>query len=112
MDRDVRITSTVARVLRPFLEEPTTPRYGFDLMERTRLSSGTLYPILARLEHAGWLTRHTEVSAPAAAGRPPRKFYRISANGEMLARRELEALSAELRPPAARRPLRPQGNPA
>jgi DNA-binding PadR family transcriptional regulator len=28
-------------------------RHGFDIMEECDLPSGTVYPILARLEHAG-----------------------------------------------------------
>ncbi|HWN61971.1 MAG TPA: helix-turn-helix transcriptional regulator, partial [Streptosporangiaceae bacterium] len=38
------------RVLRAFLDEPTAPRYGYDLMKAASLQSGTLYPLLARLE--------------------------------------------------------------
>lgn len=111
MSVTVRITPTVAKVLRPFLEEPTTPRYGFDLMEAAGVSSGTLYPILARLEQAGWLKRQSGGIQPAAAGKPPRKFYLITPEGVTLARRALTALSAEVSPPAARL-LRPEGGAA
>ena len=52
---EIRLTTTVARVLREFLETPSEPCYGFDLMRATGLASGTLYVILARLERAGWL---------------------------------------------------------
>ncbi|MGH3802500.1 MAG: hypothetical protein ACRDTD_20720, partial [Pseudonocardiaceae bacterium] len=56
----MRVTATVGKVLRVFLDDVTAPRYGFELMQRTGLASGTLYPILTRLEAAGWLTGHFE----------------------------------------------------
>jgi len=57
-------------------------RYGFDIMDGTALPSGTVYPILGRLERAGLVRSHWE--APAAAQRekrPPRRYYEISAAG-------------------------------
>jgi PadR family transcriptional regulator, regulatory protein PadR len=95
----VRITTTVARVLRQFLDDPEEPRYGWDLMRATGLASGTLYVILARLQAAGWLTSHQEDIDPAAAGRPARRFYRLTTDGAQAARVELAALSEQLRPP-------------
>jgi PadR family transcriptional regulator len=109
---DVRITTTVARVLRQFLDDPAAPRYGFDLMRATGLASGTLYLILARLQQAGWLTSTQEEIDPASAGRPARRLYRLTTDGAISARIELAALSEQLRPPA-RMNLRPrlQGGP-
>jgi PadR family transcriptional regulator, regulatory protein PadR len=97
---EVRLTSTVARVLRQFLEQPTEPCYGFALMRATGLASGTLYVILARLERAGWLTSEQEDINPAESGRPARRLYRLTGDGARTARLELAALSAELRPPS------------
>jgi PadR family transcriptional regulator, regulatory protein PadR len=102
---EVRITTTVAKVLRPFLDDIERPRYGFELMQHTGLQSGTLYPILARLESAGWITGHRETVDPSAAGRPARRFYTLTADGALAANRELARLSAELRPPSAWRPI-------
>ena len=49
--------------------------YGLELAERTGLKSGSLYPILIRLDERGLLeSRWIE---PSAAGRPPRHAYRI-----------------------------------
>jgi PadR family transcriptional regulator PadR len=103
----VRMTTTVARVLRQFLDEPDASRYGFDLMRETGLASGTLYVILARLQQAGWLTCVQEEIDPASAGRPARRLYRLTADGAASARIELAALSEQLRPPALT-DLRPQ----
>lgn len=108
---EVRITATVGRVLRAFLDDVSEPRYGFELMQKTGLASGTLYPILARLEAADWLTSHLEEIDPAIERRPARRFYRISQSAAAAAREELTTLSRQLHPPSAQRPvsLRPQG---
>jgi len=97
--REVRLTTTVARVLRQFLENPSEPCYGFDLMRSTGLASGTMYVILARLERAGWLTSEQEDIEPVVYGRPARRLYRLTPDGAQTARLELAALSEELRPP-------------
>lgn len=82
------------------LEKPSQPMYGLDLMDRAGVKSGTLYPLLARLAEAGWLTAQRETVDPSAAGRPARTYYRLSGEGERGAR---EALSALALPAAPRR---------
>lgn len=96
---EIRLTTTVARVLREFLETPSEPCYGFDLMRATGLASGTLYVILARLERAGWLTSDKEDIDPVAVKRPARRLYRLTSDGAQAARQDLAELSAKLRPP-------------
>jgi DNA-binding PadR family transcriptional regulator len=56
--------------------------YGFDIMEATGLPSGTVYPILARLEEQE-LVRSRWEPAPTARRekRPPRRYYELSAAG-------------------------------
>jgi PadR family transcriptional regulator, regulatory protein PadR len=104
------MTIAVAAVLRIFLEDVTQPRYGYELMRATGYPSGKLYPVLARLERAGWLTKELEDIDPATEGRPARRPYRISAEAVPAARSELAKLSAQLQPPALQPPsLRPQG---
>jgi PadR family transcriptional regulator, regulatory protein PadR len=107
MPSEVRITVAVARVLREFLTDASRPRYGYDLMQETGYPSGKLYPILARLTHAGWLTRTPEETDPSEAGRPARYLYRLSSDGAVCAGQELAALSAQLSvsPPRRLRPL-------
>jgi PadR family transcriptional regulator len=102
------ITPKMARVLKIFLEEPDQPRYGFELMKLTGMASGSLYPMLAKLERAGWLTRGKENIDPHVAGRPPRMHYKITGAAIPAARIQLAALSDQYRPPALRR-LRPEG---
>jgi PadR family transcriptional regulator, regulatory protein PadR len=106
MTSDVRITVAVARVLREFLADASQPRYGYDLMQATGYPSGKLYPILARLKGAGWLTRTPEQTDPAQAGRPARYLYGLTDDGAVRARQELAALSAQLS--VSQRRMRPQ----
>jgi PadR family transcriptional regulator, regulatory protein PadR len=107
----MKITPATARVLRPFLEEPSTRRYGFELMERTGLASGSLYPILAKLERAEWIRGEKEAIDPQQEGRPARRYYVLTAVGEVEARQQLAELIEQLRPPPApaRGLTQPQG---
>ena len=84
----MKLTRPLERVLRAFLADPSAPRYGYDLMRAARLSSGTLYPLLARLHSEGLLTSAWE-KEPGASGRPPRKYYQLTGDGVRVARLEL-----------------------
>jgi DNA-binding PadR family transcriptional regulator len=110
MPTEVRLTTTVASVLKIFLEDVSVPRYGFELMKQARLQSGTLYPILARLEAAGWIEGRPENIEPSREGRPARRLYVLTANGATVARQSLAELSARITPPSPTRPVaRPEG---
>lgn len=80
-DRDVRISLQTLRVLEAFLENPTDPLSGADVQKRSALASGTLYPILLRLESAGWFVSRWESIDPSSAGRPRRRLYRLTSGG-------------------------------
>jgi DNA-binding PadR family transcriptional regulator len=80
-DRDVRMSLQTLKVLEAFLENPANELSGADVFERCRLASGTLYPILLRLESAGWFVSRWESVDPSRAGRPRRRFYRLTATG-------------------------------
>lgn len=58
-------------------------RYGFDVMRVADLPSGTVYPLLRRLEASG-LVRSTweDENAAHAEGRPARRYYEPTAEGE------------------------------
>src|SRR5687768_8459117 len=60
--------------------------HGYELSTLTGIRSGTLYPLLIRFETQGYL--EAEWQQPAAAGRPPRHAYRLTAAGQRLARAE------------------------
>ncbi|GIF04035.1 PadR family transcriptional regulator [Actinoplanes siamensis] len=96
MIKPIRATTAVAKVLAAFLEDPAAERYGLDLMRDSGYPSGTLYPILTRLEKARWIEAQWEDLDPAVAGRPPRKYYRLTADGATAARAELAELNRQL----------------
>ena len=81
-----RLTPETLLVLESFVERPTDWRYGYELSRLTGLKSGTLYPILMRLEkrlllEARWIATEDGV--------PPRHTYRLTPNGLELARTRL-----------------------
>jgi PadR family transcriptional regulator PadR len=80
-DRDVRMSLQTLRVLEVFLENPTAQLSGADVHENCGLASGTLYPILLRLESAGWFVSRWESIDPSRAGRPRRRLYRLTSTG-------------------------------
>ena len=57
--------------------------YGFDIMEATGLTSGTIYPALDRLAALGLASSEWEEGKIAQAEkRPPRRYYKITHRGE------------------------------
>jgi DNA-binding PadR family transcriptional regulator len=90
-------------VLRALLEDPAREMYGVQIGAEAGLPSGTVHPILARLEGLRWLESRWEEIDTRAAGRPARRYYRLTAAGVESAR---AALARAYRPSRAPR-LRP-----
>jgi DNA-binding PadR family transcriptional regulator len=91
-DQDPRLTQPTLKVLRFLLEKPREGRSGAEMSKATKVGSGTLYPMLARLEAAGWLSSKWEVIDPREVGRPRRRFYKLTAVGQNSARAALADL--------------------
>jgi PadR family transcriptional regulator PadR len=64
-------------------DDPENWWYGYDVARRTGLSSGTLYPLLARLADRSYLETRWESDPPP--GRPRRHLYRLTADGVLRA---------------------------
>jgi DNA-binding PadR family transcriptional regulator len=57
-------------------------RFGFDVMNATGLTSGTVYPALDRLEELRYLTSEWEDAKVAhREGRPPRRYFALTRAG-------------------------------
>lgn len=97
MPEHVTITVPVAKVLAALLSDPHGDHYGLELIKATGLPSGTLYPILLRLQRAGWLQSHWEDIDPVQARRPARRYYRLTADGAARARTSLARLHEQTR---------------
>ena len=96
-------------VLRAFLADATAELYGSEIGEAAGLMSGTVHPILARLEAAGWVESRWEHVDPRVVGRPVRRYYRITGTGVEQAR---AALSRVRRPQPGPLTARPQPGPS
>lgn len=99
MGKDVRVTAQLQRVILLFLRNPSEHYYGLQVAREAGLQRGTLYPILARLEAAGWVTSEWETIDPSVEGRRPRRYYRLTDDGLRHAERIRDEAIAAL-PPA------------
>ena len=73
-------------------------RHGFDIIDATELPSGTIYPILRRLEREALVSAHWEdVEIAHKELRPPRRYYELTAAGNAV----LKTAAARYRVPRA-----------
>ncbi len=72
----------------------TDHRHGFQIMEVTGLPSGTVYPVLRRLERETAVESEWEdAESASAAGRRQRRTYRLTTSGQLLAERARQRLA-------------------
>ncbi len=87
----VRITHATALILQALA---AGRRHGFQIMEVTGLASGTVYPVLRRLERESAVESEWEDADEASsAGRRRRRIYRLTGTGLLLAERARERLA-------------------
>ncbi|MEM6409385.1 MAG: PadR family transcriptional regulator [Pseudomonadota bacterium] len=68
---------------------------GYDLSKRLGIASGTLYPLLAKLKQAKMVEdRWEENLDPKEAGRPRRRYYKISGLGAQAVSEKMRQLDA------------------
>lgn len=66
-------------------------RYGFDIIDASGLRSGTVYPVLRRLEDAGLLRSSWErVHTAREEQRPPRRYYQLTGSGAETVKQALQ----------------------
>jgi DNA-binding PadR family transcriptional regulator len=78
MARTANHSKETLRVLQAFVLSDG-PLYGGSMVKALGLKEGTVYPILHRLERAGYLSRSWEETK--IPGKPPRCYYSISLKG-------------------------------
>lgn len=76
-------------VLQVMVSRPTESHYGLEVSEQADLATGTVYPILRRLEQDGWVTSSWEDVDPSEESRPRRRLYFLTGAGARLAREAL-----------------------
>ncbi len=92
MDNALRLTGPVIKVLGALVSSTADELSGAQIARITKLPSGTLYPILMRLERAKWVASRWETEAPQELGRPRRRFYQITGAGD----KKIKAIFREL----------------
>jgi len=104
-----RMTIPTQLVLRALLSEPGREFYGAEIGEAAGLPSGTVHPMLARLEGVDWVSSRWEDIDPSDAGRPARRYYRLTASGAEQARAALARVAKHRR---TWQVMRPAGDPS
>ena len=91
----IRLTHATALILQALA---TGRRHGFQIMDVSGLPSGTVYPVLRRLERELAVESQWEDQDTAhAAGRRPRRVYRLTESGQLLAERARQRLAETAR---------------
>jgi len=98
MASDQRITRQTEAMLTLMASNPTGEWSGSEITLACGLKSGTVYPGLIRMYGRGWVTWRWEEVSPAEAGRPRKRFYKLTAVGKRVADElALEAPQREMR---------------
>jgi PadR family transcriptional regulator, regulatory protein PadR len=93
MVAEPRLSAQTLKVLAIAISSPQEELSGAWIARATKLQSGTLYPILMRLEKAGWLMSRWEDGDPRELGRPRRRLYRITGLGSKKAKAAFDELA-------------------
>lgn len=101
MEKLSRLTPATLDVIEALVDAPASI-WGLRIVAVTGRPAGSVYPILERLERAGWVESEWE-NAPERSG-PRRRLYRLNSDGAESAREVLRAARATrptFRPTAA-----------
>src|SRR3954470_8261046 len=104
-DGGPRMTIPTQLVLRALLEDPTRELYGIEIGAAAGLPSGTIHPILARLEGLRWVESRWEDIDARVEGRPARRYYRLTTDGAEQARLALAGAYRSPRASVSPRPV-------
>ena len=81
VEADFRITVSFLKLFSIFIVHLSDEFTGEDICRRTEMQSGTVYPMLIKLEERGWLKARWENINPHVEGRPKRHYYGITKRG-------------------------------
>jgi PadR family transcriptional regulator, regulatory protein PadR len=76
MEPLARVTETTVLVLICLYTSEQEDLWGFEIVRKTGLKTGTVYPILDRLESLGWVTSEWETENDRPGAR--RRTYRLT----------------------------------
>jgi DNA-binding PadR family transcriptional regulator len=89
MAEKIRVSGPTLKLIKLLLENPMQGRSGAEISKITKLGSGTMYPLLQRLEIAKWIEGEWEDVDPSEVGRPKRRLYKLTRSGQVAATKEL-----------------------
>src|SRR4030095_8113887 len=102
MGIEPRMSMQTLRVLKILLDEPLGEHFGLEISRKAGLPTGSIYPILARLEQARWLGGRLESAGenidPVVAGRRRRRYYQLSGDGAEKARHAVRQAQESITP--------------
>lgn len=93
---NVRMSISTIKLLKLLLDKPQDVVSGAAISKATGIGSGTMYPLLQRLETAGWIKGDWEDVDPAEVGRPKRRLYKLTGKGQAEARSALNELGVSV----------------
>lgn len=85
MMRKRKPSTATCLVFQTFLDAPGDRTYGFELAEATNLPSGTIYPILRRMEEEGFVKSYW-AEVDTGSQRRRRRYYELTGEGRRTAR--------------------------
>src|SRR4051794_37562521 len=88
-------------VLQLMVQHANADFYGLELAKAAGIPTGTIYPILRRVESSGWVESSWEQINPSEEGRPRKRLYRLTGLGAREARRHLDKARALFATPGA-----------
>lgn len=91
MEPLTRITAATVDVLDALLEHPNGC-WGLLAIKRSRRPAGTVYPVLDRLERAGWVVSQWEEDDERSG--PRRRYYQLTTEGAVHAAETVEQFRA------------------
>src|SRR5258708_30025627 len=96
MGNEPRLTAQALKVLGTLMAQSPDALSGAEICRITKLRSGTLYPILLRLEQSGWLQSKWETETPRELGRPRRRFYQLTGVGARKAKSAFQDVTSTI----------------
>jgi len=91
MKLDIRMTKATMLILDSLLSSKgQSGLSGAEISRQTNLLSGTIYPVLHRLERAGWLDSYQESGNPKILQRPRRRFYSLNSDARAVVVQKLQ----------------------
>lgn len=93
-----RITTAFLKTIATALDHEGTMLCGADFIELTKISRGTMYPLLKQMRIQGWMECEWE-QLKDNEDRPPRRMYRLTPAGK---RAGIKVLGQSISPKVAR----------